>query len=75
MQYVVQGAGKIGVVSMDKATVVKPYDEAHDVTRDAPTIAPITSSTKPSRAPFTSFSRGTCTGQISKSTALRRTKS
>jgi biofilm protein TabA len=32
MQYVVQGAEKIGVVSMDKATVTKPYDEARDVT-------------------------------------------
>lgn len=31
MQYVVQGAEKIGVVSLDKATVVKPYDEKRDV--------------------------------------------
>lgn len=31
MQYVVQGAEKIGVVPIDKATVIKPYDEARDV--------------------------------------------
>ena len=30
MQYVVQGAEKIGVVALDKATVTKPYDEARD---------------------------------------------
>jgi len=30
MQYVVQGAEKIGVVPLDKATVTKPYDEARD---------------------------------------------
>ncbi|MBJ6107913.1 YhcH/YjgK/YiaL family protein [Hymenobacter sp. BT523] len=31
MQYVVRGAEKIGQVPMDKATVIKPYDEARDV--------------------------------------------
>ena len=31
MQYVVQGAEKIGVVPMAQATVTKPYDEARDV--------------------------------------------
>jgi biofilm protein TabA len=31
MQYVVQGAEKIGVVPMAKATVIKPYDETRDV--------------------------------------------
>ncbi|MBO2010256.1 YhcH/YjgK/YiaL family protein [Hymenobacter negativus] len=31
MQYVVQGAEKIGVVPIDKATVTKPYDETRDV--------------------------------------------
>ena len=30
MQYVVQGAEKIGVAPMDKATLTKPYDEARD---------------------------------------------